>query len=128
MSKDYELVLTLSPKELPEPYQTMANIVGVETTAKVINELGGTTVYFPSLKKLVKSHRNELICSEYKNGSRITELSKKYGLSESSIYSVLSANTNDEANTTESANSTKTDKGNASNGFMDAVLQNQFRR
>ena len=61
--------------------------------------VSGKSIYIPSKEKLdwgSQTHskqyfasRNKNICNEYENGLTVTDLSKKYSLSEKSVYRVL---------------------------------------
>ena len=61
--------------------------------------VSGKSIYIPCKEKLdwgSQTHskqyfatRNQDICNEYENGLTVTDLSKKYSLSEKSVYRVL---------------------------------------
>lgn len=74
--------------ELPEPYNDMARIIGTENLIKLIEEFGGTQIYLPHKDKLMKQYKYQAILKEF-NGSNKRELSKKYDISESTIYRII---------------------------------------
>jgi Mor family transcriptional regulator len=61
--------------------------------------VSGKSIYIPCKEKLdwgsrthskqYYSARNQNICNEYENGFSVTDLSKKYSLSEKSVYRVI---------------------------------------
>lgn len=96
-------------------------INGLPSTVEEMNELISQAVKASQgemqkeIDRISKMSPDEMKAEILKINFRLNELGK-------------GIKANDEANATESANSTKMDKGNANNGFMNAVLQNQFRR
>ena len=76
-------------EELPEGYQAVARIVGVENAIKLSDELGGLNYYFPQAEKMLRNKRNELMNKEF-NGANYKELAQKYRLSEVQIREIVS--------------------------------------
>lgn len=74
--------------ELPEPYNDMARIIGTENLMKLVEEFGGTQIYLPRKNQLMKEYIYKAILKEF-NGSNRRELSKKYDISESTIYRII---------------------------------------
>jgi len=74
--------------DLPEDYQTMANIIGVENTIKLSNHLGGMAFYYRKIESLLSAKRNELIRSEF-NGANHRELARKYRISGTWVREIL---------------------------------------
>lgn len=70
---------------LPEPYQTYANIMGIENLYKIAGRYGGRNIYIPTVQSLDIYKRMQNIKKEY-NGHNAKELAEKYGVSESTIY------------------------------------------
>lgn len=75
--------------ELPEIYQTLAAIVGVEDMLKIAEVFGGgESVYFPAFAAIRRTVRNREIIAEF-NGYNCKALAKKYGLTEMGIRAIL---------------------------------------
>lgn len=74
--------------ELPEPYQTIFDLIGLENTLMIAKELGGTRHYFPKFESLFRDSRNQMIYNEF-NGSNYREIAKKYNLSETRIREII---------------------------------------
>ena len=81
-------MLKFELKMLPENYQDVANITGVEKFLELCKLFGGMEVYIPQYKTLIKPIRNKQILEEY-NGSNIRELAKKYDVCESTIRKIV---------------------------------------
>lgn len=67
-------------EELPEVYQEMAAVIGVERTVHLARIFAGTSVYFPKLERALLGQRNALIRREF-DGANIRHLSRRWGLS-----------------------------------------------
>ncbi len=70
----------ITPKDLPEVYQEMADIIGMEATVHLARIYAGTSVYFPKLERSLTALRNRLIVREY-DGSNVKGLARRWGLS-----------------------------------------------
>jgi Mor family transcriptional regulator len=86
MSNEKELGLTL--EDLPEIYQSVADIVGMENTMKLARTFGGASVYFPKIQCVLRDRRDQAILREF-NGSNHRELGRKYGLCVTRIRRIL---------------------------------------
>ena len=80
----------LTIEELPEPYQTVARKVGIETALILAREFGGSAIYFLKLDRLLVEARNKKIRSEF-NGMNHRELAKKYNLTDVWIRMIVDA-------------------------------------
>jgi len=67
-------------EDLPEVYQEMAAVVGVEATLRLAQVYAGTSVYFPKLERALLGIRNRVIRREF-DGANIRELARRWGLS-----------------------------------------------
>lgn len=83
-----EVLRNLTMDELPEGYQAVARIVGIENAVRLSDELGGLNYYFPQAEKMLRTKRNELINKEF-NGANHKELAYKYRLSEVQIREIV---------------------------------------
>jgi len=67
-------------QDLPEVYQEMAELIGVEATVHLARLYAGTSVYFPKLDRALLNLRNRVIRDEF-NGANIKSLARRWGLS-----------------------------------------------
>ena len=70
----------VGPQDLPEVYQEMAEVIGVEATVHLARIYAGTSVYFPKLERALLTLRNRAICREF-NGANVKLLARRWGLS-----------------------------------------------
>lgn len=75
-------------EELPESYQAVAQIIGIQNAIRLSDALGGLNYYFPQAEKMLRAKRNELIRGEF-TGSNYKELAQKYRLSEIQIREIV---------------------------------------
>lgn len=85
-----EWMKEVAAEELPEPYQTLVRLVGIEATMAIAEEFGGLSLYFPKLDRLSARLRDERIRAEYNSGRSIQELARRYGLSDRRVREILS--------------------------------------
>lgn len=88
MGMEEKLLEELKPENLQELHREIANVVGVEGIIRLSDYFGGTTIYIPKKRELVKNLVIEKIQAEYR-GTNIRELAQKYNVSESFVYSAL---------------------------------------
>lgn len=70
----------LQPDDLPEVYQEMAAVIGVEATVTLAQNFAGTSVYFPKLERALLNLRNAAIRREF-DGANVKLLSRRWNLS-----------------------------------------------
>ena len=76
-------------EELPEVYQELSELVGIENMLKIAEAFGGgESIYFPKLETLHRPKRNNKIIEDF-NGYNYKFLAKKYKLSEAHIRLIL---------------------------------------
>ncbi|PKL15499.1 MAG: DNA-binding protein [Spirochaetae bacterium HGW-Spirochaetae-5] len=75
-------------EHLPEALQTLAQSIGMETTLRVIEHLGGMSMYFPKLEHLVRPIRDNNIRKEF-TGSNYRALARKYNLTETRMRDII---------------------------------------
>ena len=85
---DKELLAALTLDDLQEQHRLIAQAVGVEGLKQLTNAFGGTALYIPQKKELVKNKVYSMILKEY-DGTNIRELAVEYGVSESTVYNVV---------------------------------------
>ena len=62
-------------KGLPETYQNLVRVIGMDAALRLCGEYGGSVLYIPKLDRLQASRRIE------RNGRNNEELARKYGVS-----------------------------------------------
>lgn len=70
----------LSPQDLPEVYQEMAAVIGVEATVQLAQTFAGSSVYFPKLERALLALRNQVIRREF-DGANVKQLARRWNLS-----------------------------------------------
>lgn len=70
----------VTEEQLPEVYQEMAAVIGVEPTMQLAQVFSGNSVYFPKLDRSLLCLRNQAIRRDF-NGANIKELARRWGLS-----------------------------------------------
>lgn len=83
-----EIAMEISAECLPESYQALAEIIGVENTLKIARSLGGLVYYYPKLDNLLQKKRDDRIRREF-TGCNHKELAIKYGLTERWIREIV---------------------------------------
>ncbi len=66
--------------DLPEVYQEMVSVVGLEPTMALARVFSGNSVYFPKLDRCLLRVRNQMIRQEF-NGANTRSLARRWGLS-----------------------------------------------
>lgn len=66
--------------QLPEVYQEMAEVIGVDQTMQLAQVFSGSSVYFPKLDRSLLDVRNAAIRRDF-NGANIKQLARRWGLS-----------------------------------------------
>lgn len=70
----------VNSQDLPEVYQEMAEVIGVDATVHLARVYAGTSVYFPKLDRALLNLRNRVIRKEF-DGANIKSLARRWGLS-----------------------------------------------
>ena len=63
--------------------------IGEEAIEKICTIYGGTTIYIPKLRGLLREEQNEEIKQAHRQGATCIELAKKYDVSERTIRKVV---------------------------------------
>lgn len=77
----------------PEPYQSIAQEIGVENAVKIARMYAGMGLYFPKLDDVLIELRNAKIRAEF-DGGNYKALARKYDLTERWIYQILGSEEN----------------------------------
>ncbi len=78
----------IQPDDLNEEQQHLAELIGLDNFAKLVQVFGGTNIYIPKPEAFGRSVRNEKIRQEY-NGCNIKTLATKHNLTEMQIRNIL---------------------------------------
>ncbi|MBC2703987.1 Mor transcription activator family protein [Desulfobacula sp.] len=71
-----------------ELIQTVVDVIGIDSTVKLIKEFGGEALYLPKLESVMRNSRNRDIRKDF-TGNNHRELSKKYRLTVRQIRYIL---------------------------------------
>lgn len=85
MMEDWIKDLTLDM--IPEPYDHIAQVIGIENFINLTKIVGGTTMYVPKADNILKPVRDKKIKAEF-NGYNHGQLARKYNLSERWIIEI----------------------------------------
>ncbi len=66
--------------QLPEVYQEIADVIGVDQTMQLAQVFSGSSVYFPKLDRSLLEVRNAAIRRDF-DGANIKLLARRWGLS-----------------------------------------------
>ena len=84
--------------DLPEVYQQLAGLVGIENMLKIAKVFGGgESIYFPKLEAIHRPARDKKIIEDF-NGYNFRQLAKKYKLSEMRIRAIVREYVEEERN------------------------------
>ena len=75
-------------EDLQEQHRELAEVIGIENLIKLSSYLGGTQIYIPCREHIIKAAKYQAIKREF-DGNNIKQLSKKYGVSESTVYRII---------------------------------------
>lgn len=78
----------LTLDDLQENHREIAEVVGVDGLKLLSAVFGGSSIYIPQYKELVKNRVYKHIYEEY-DGSNIKKLAAKYDVSESTVYNII---------------------------------------
>lgn len=74
--------------DIPETYQPIAALIGIDAFLKLCQYGSGDEIYFPMPKTIFRKARNRLLIQEY-NGYNLEELSKKYSLTANQVKNII---------------------------------------
>lgn len=75
-------------EDIPNSYREIAVAIGIDAFMKLCKMLGGSSMYFPTSRTVLRPIRDENIKREF-NGSNLRELSLKYDICETQIRKIL---------------------------------------
>lgn len=74
--------------DISKSYRDVAEIIGVDAFLKLCKVYGGSSMYLPTERAVLKPLRDKKIKREF-NGSNLRSLSLKYGICETHIRKIL---------------------------------------
>ena len=97
MTQDWltEIADEIPLDSLPEEYQIIAELFGMEGALRLAQRSGSMRIYVPKLDTLVREHRDARIRAEF-TGFNHRELARKYGLSETWIREIVQHKSSDD--------------------------------
>lgn len=84
-------------EELPEKYQEMACIIGIENTIRLAEHFGKEGFYFTGIEKVIVKKKEDFIIKNF-NGINHRELAKATGYSERWVYEILKSGRDERQN------------------------------
>lgn len=79
---------TLTLEDLQEQHREIAELIGMDGLLKLADVYGGTSLYIPQVRELMKNRIYKAILEEY-DGTNIKQLAGKYQVSEATVYKIL---------------------------------------
>lgn len=87
-AEEKKLLDSLQQTDLQDLHRNIADVVGVDGLIRLCEHFGGSSIYIPQKRELLRQKIYQMICREY-DGSNIRELAVKYGVSEATVYNVV---------------------------------------
>lgn len=78
----------LTIDDLQEQHREYAEVIGVDNLIKLSRAFGGSSIYIPQEKELVKNKIYRAISEEF-DGTNMKKLAVKYKVSEATVYNVV---------------------------------------
>lgn len=75
-------------EDLSEELIPVANFIGLSKFLELCEAFGGSSIYLPTMKSILRTHRNEEIIRRY-NGKNSKELAKEFCISEMYVKSII---------------------------------------
>lgn len=76
------------PTDIPETYQPVISLIGLENFCKLCDYYRGEEVYFPVAEYVFKKTRNRMILQEF-DGHNTKALAKKYGITTVQVRNIV---------------------------------------
>ena len=83
-----EFLKHVEVSDIPETYQPVVSLIGLDNFLKLCRYAMGDELYFPMQESVLRNTRKRLIIHEY-NGCNLSELSRKYDLTPSQIRNIV---------------------------------------
>lgn len=89
MKDIYEMLLEyVQESDVPEPYQPVVRLIGLDNFLAMCRYAAGDEIYFPMQKSILRNTRKRLIVQEY-DGYNMAELSQKYNLTQGMVKNIV---------------------------------------
>lgn len=86
---DYMKIATkLQLEDLDPRYQEVADIIGVENYIKLCEYAGGSSIFFPLIRNVVKRHIYSKI-HQFGGSMSKQQIARAYGVSRSTVYRIF---------------------------------------
>lgn len=85
---DREILESLTIEDLQEQHRGIAEAVGVAGLVSLTEMFGGSSIYIPQKRELIKNRVYQNILKEY-DGTNIKELTVRYDVCESTVYNIV---------------------------------------
>lgn len=82
------LLESVDISDIPETYQPVVSLIGLDNFLKMCRYGMGDEIYFPMQESILRNARNRLIIQDY-NGHNLAELSQKYNLTAKHIRNIV---------------------------------------
>lgn len=80
--------VSFSLEDLQEQHREIAEVIGIENMVKLSEVFGGSSIYIPQKRELLKNRIYKAISEEF-DGGNIKKLAAKYQVSEATIYKIV---------------------------------------
>lgn len=88
IKSEKELLNNLKLEDLQEQHKLIAGAVGVDGMIRLCECFGGSSIYIPQKRELLKNKIYSRIYGEY-DGTNIKQLAVKYEVSEATVYNIV---------------------------------------
>ena len=85
---DNNLLEFVVEADIPESYQPVVSLIGMENFLKLCRYAMGDELYFPMQESILRNTRKRLIIQEY-TGDNVIELSRKYNLTQTRVRGII---------------------------------------
>ena len=75
-----------------EVAMALAECVGMETFKRIVQDFGGSLIYIPTEKKILRGARDREIISEFEKGLSRNQIARKYHISSSRVRAIINEN------------------------------------
>jgi Mor family transcriptional regulator len=84
------MIITTTPESIPEPYRSIAQVIGADATLELCRFYGGANLYIPPLNVAASEQRDTEIRFLHSSGELVSDLAKKYNVSKGVIRRIVS--------------------------------------
>ncbi len=74
--------------DFPEGVKDFVEVLGIDVAMDIVDYCGGSMLYFPSKRSVVRCARNRVIRSEF-NGANYRELARRFEISEMQVRNIV---------------------------------------